>query len=596
MHCIVEKVNGFFFFFVYKHLFKTPFNHSIAQADLHAEGQNKARACFAFTRLTNLGPSEIERIVEWNIFDRCAAWNAEREALQRQWDREVLDNGEEGEHNDEATEAKINLVRHRRNRTRMLHVLGKTERGDCWHDPRWCKSAFEVGPLVKDAAWRFLQNMSLLRAVRANARKVMAPGPEVEVADGTFERWWRSKEAAPEMDWLMFWRGTNWPPTSVRGKPIGEGAQRKWGPPMLQPQLNVFGYSPPFQQYSLARSLADSGKMKELDKLLRRLRAQGSRVLLFCQMVKMMDLLEDYLTFRRYRYLRLDGSSTLAERRNMVNLFQTSSDYFLFLLSTRAGGQGINLTAADCVIFYESDWNPTLDLQAMDRAHRLGQDKDVYVYRFVCKNTIEEQIIKRAGKKNTVQQLVMSANQDGEAADEMASLLRSDISNRPSNSTIRRGRVSTLSLNPSRQEDDNPSLKPQELARQQQPLKRKRRGPSSSQPKQRSQQHQRSKSGRQQKKTKGHTANNHAHSQQNAVSTQETPGEGGDGKQTGRKKGGAKKIGRGAKRSQPDGEGAANGETPAAKSSQVKSQKMRKKHSASETAAMAQEQEPPPLG
>ncbi|KAJ6803186.1 DNA helicase INO80-like [Iris pallida] len=81
---------------------------------------------------------------------------------------------------------------------------------------------------------------------------------------------------------------------------------------------------------------------------------------------------------------------------------------FLFSLSTRAGGLGINLTAADTVIFYESDWNPTLDLQAMDRAHRLGQTKEVTVYRLICKDTVEEKILQRASQKNTVQQLVMT--------------------------------------------------------------------------------------------------------------------------------------------------------------------------------------------
>ena len=105
---------------------------------------------------------------------------------------------------------------------------------------------------------------------------------------------------------------------------------------------------------------------------------------MFCQMTKMMDILEDYFWFRKHMYLRLDGSASIADRRDMVNEFQAEdSDYFLFLLSTRAGGLGINLTAADTVIFYDSDWNPTMDAQAMDRAHRLGQTRQV-VYAFFC--------------------------------------------------------------------------------------------------------------------------------------------------------------------------------------------------------------------
>ena len=108
--------------------------------------------------------------------------------------------------------------------------------------------------------------------------------------------------------------------------------------------------------------------------LLARLFAGGHKVLIFSQMTKMLSLLEDYCRYRRYKHLRLDGSSTILERREMVEQFQArGGDHFVFLLSTRAGGLGINLTAADTVIFYESDWNPTMDAQAMDRAHRLGQ-------------------------------------------------------------------------------------------------------------------------------------------------------------------------------------------------------------------------------
>ncbi|KAJ1890856.1 putative DNA helicase ino80, partial [Kickxella alabastrina] len=120
-----------------------------------------------------------------------------------------------------------------------------------------------------------------------------------------------------------------------------------------------------------------SGKMAVLDRLLVRLKQEGHRVLLYFQMTKMIDLFEEYLAYRKYTYLRLDGSSKISDRRDMVMDWQTRDDIFIFLLSTRAGGLGINLTAADTVIFFESDWNPTVDSQAMDRAHRLGQTKQV---------------------------------------------------------------------------------------------------------------------------------------------------------------------------------------------------------------------------
>lgn len=109
--------------------------------------------------------------------------------------------------------------------------------------------------------------------------------------------------------------------------------------------------------------------------------------------------------YRQYRYIRLDGSSKLSERRDLVEDWQTKPEIFVFLLSTRAGGLGINLTAADTVIFYDSDWNPTMDQQAMDRAHRLGQTKTVTVYRLVTKNSIEERILKRAKQKHAVHQI-----------------------------------------------------------------------------------------------------------------------------------------------------------------------------------------------
>ena len=122
----------------------------------------------------------------------------------------------------------------------------------------------------------------------------------------------------------------------------------------------------------MRRFVTDSGKLARLDRLLRELKEGGHRVLLYFQMTRMIDLMEEYLTYRNYKYCRLDGSTKLEDRRDTVAAFQNSSDIFIFLLSTRAGGLGINLTSADTVIFYDSDWNPPIDSQAMDRAHRLG--------------------------------------------------------------------------------------------------------------------------------------------------------------------------------------------------------------------------------
>uniref|UniRef100_A0A093VCX1 Chromodomain helicase hrp3 n=1 Tax=Talaromyces marneffei PM1 TaxID=1077442 RepID=A0A093VCX1_TALMA len=146
--------------------------------------------------------------------------------------------------------------------------------------------------------------------------------------------------------------------------------------------------------------ITSSGKMMLLDQLLAKLKRDGHRVLIFSQMVKMLDLLGDYMRFRGYQYQRLDGTISAANRRVAMEHFNApeSSD-FAFLLSTRAGGLGINLMTADTVILFDSDWNPQADLQAMARAHRIGQTRPVSVYRLVSKDTIEEEVLERARNK-----------------------------------------------------------------------------------------------------------------------------------------------------------------------------------------------------
>lgn len=164
---------------------------------------------------------------------------------------------------------------------------------------------------------------------------------------------------------------------------------------------------------SMGRFVTDCGKLARLDFLLQQLKAGGHRVLLYFQMVRMIDLMEEFLSYRNYKFVRLDGSTKLEDRRDTVAEFQTRPDIFIFLLSTRAGGLGINLTAADTVIFYDSDWNPTIDSQAMDRAHRLGQTRQVTVYRLITRNTIEERIRKVALQKEEVQKVVITGGSSG---------------------------------------------------------------------------------------------------------------------------------------------------------------------------------------
>jgi hypothetical protein len=143
----------------------------------------------------------------------------------------------------------------------------------------------------------------------------------------------------------------------------------------------------------------NSGKMVLLDKLLKKLKQEGHKVLIFSQMTTMLDILQDYMHFRQYTYERLDGSVRGEERFSAIDNFTAESEVFVFLLSTRAGGVGLNLVAADTVIFMDLDFNPQMDLQAQERVYRIGQSRDVTIYRLITEDTVEEIMMKRSFKK-----------------------------------------------------------------------------------------------------------------------------------------------------------------------------------------------------
>ena len=150
-----------------------------------------------------------------------------------------------------------------------------------------------------------------------------------------------------------------------------------------------------------------SSKMRILDKLCAKLFGK-SQILIFSQMTRMLDILEDYCNEKGYKYCRIDGETSLEERENMITEFtKPNSEKFIFLLSTRAGGLGLNLMSSDTVILYDSDWNPQVDLQAMDRVHRIGQTKPVLIYRLLCENTIEEKILERQAMRLKLDSLVI---------------------------------------------------------------------------------------------------------------------------------------------------------------------------------------------
>eukprot|EP00729_Bicosta_minor_P002669 gene2669-34000_t len=156
----------------------------------------------------------------------------------------------------------------------------------------------------------------------------------------------------------------------------------------------------------------NSGKMVVLDKLLKKLQGNKSRVLIFSQMTRMLDIISDYCHYQKFKTCRIDGKVSVDEREHALRDFtRPGSDIFIFLLSTRAGGLGLNLAVADSVILYDSDWNPHADLQAIDRAHRIGQKGKVHVYRFVTDKTVDELICERAEKKLYLDAMVMARGQ-----------------------------------------------------------------------------------------------------------------------------------------------------------------------------------------
>jgi SWI/SNF-related matrix-associated actin-dependent regulator of chromatin subfamily A member 5 len=167
------------------------------------------------------------------------------------------------------------------------------------------------------------------------------------------------------------------------------------------------------------------GKLFMVDKLLKRLKERGSRVLIFTQMTRVLDILEDYMVMRGYKYCRIDGNTDYSVRESSIDDFNApNSEKFCFILSTRAGGLGINLQTADICILYDSDWNPQADLQAQDRCHRLGQKKPVNVYRLVSENTVEEKIVERAQQKLKLDAMVV---QQGRLKDKDKGISKDEI-------------------------------------------------------------------------------------------------------------------------------------------------------------------------
>lgn len=155
----------------------------------------------------------------------------------------------------------------------------------------------------------------------------------------------------------------------------------------------------------------DCGKLRKLSILLSDLKKTGHKCVIFTQMAKMLDILESFMNIHGHSYLRLDGSTRVEQRQRAVDLFNMDPKIFCFISSTRSGGLGINLTGADIVIFYDTDWNPAMDKQAQDRCHRIGQTRNVHIYRLISSYTIEENILKKSMQKSHLDNLIMEGGQ-----------------------------------------------------------------------------------------------------------------------------------------------------------------------------------------
>ncbi|THG99294.1 hypothetical protein EW026_g3037 [Hermanssonia centrifuga] len=243
----------------------------------------------------------------------------------------------------------------------------------------------------------------LLRRVKSDVEKNLLPKKEINIYVGLtdMQRKWYRSVLEKDIDAV----------NGLTGKK--EGKTRLMNMVMQLRKVTCHPYlfdgAEPGPPYTTDEHLVEnSGKLVILDKLLHSMKAKGSRVLIFSQMSRMLDILEDYCLFRGYKYCRIDGSTAHEDRILAIDDYnKPDSEKFIFLLTTRAGGLGINLTSADVVVLYDSDWNPQADLQAMDRAHRIGQTKQVYVFRFITEGSVEERMLERAAQKLRLDQLVI---------------------------------------------------------------------------------------------------------------------------------------------------------------------------------------------
>uniref|UniRef100_A0A9J8CRV4 SNF2 related chromatin remodeling ATPase 5 n=1 Tax=Cyprinus carpio carpio TaxID=630221 RepID=A0A9J8CRV4_CYPCA len=342
-------------------------------------------------------------------------------------------------------------------------VFNSSEDFDSWFDTNNCLGDTKLVERLHTVLRPFL-----LRRIKADVEKSLLPKKETKMYIGLskMQREWYTKILMKDIDIL----NSAGKMDKMRLLNVLMQLRKCCNHPYL------FDGAEPGPPYTTDLHLVvNSGKMAVLDKLLPKLKEQGSRVLIFSQMTRMLDILEDYCMWRNYNYCRLDGQTPHEERQTFllhninyrqisINAFnEPNSSKFLFMLSTRAGGLGINLATADVVIIYDSDWNPQVDLQAMDRAHRIGQKKQVRVFRFITDNTVEERIVERAEMKLRLDSIVIQQgrlvdpNTSKLGKDEMLSIIRhgathvfaskeSEITDEDIDAILERGEKKTMEM------------------------------------------------------------------------------------------------------------------------------------------------------
>ena len=297
----------------------------------------------------------------------------------------------------------------------LLNFLLPDVFGDAEAFDQWFSSQSEDQDTVVQQLHRVLRPF-LLRRVKADVEKSLLPKKELNLYVGMSEMQvkWYQKILEKDIDAVN-----------------GAGGKRESKTRLLNIVMQLrkccnhpylFEGAEPGPPYTTDEHLVfNSGKMLILDKILNRMKEAGSRVLIFSQMSRVLDILEDFCVFRGHQYCRIDGGTAHEDRISAIDTYNApGSEKFVFLLTTRAGGLGINLTSADIVVLYDSDWNPQADLQAMDRAHRIGQKKQVKVFRFITEHAIEEKVLERAAQKLRLDQLVIQQGRAQQQAKQAA--------------------------------------------------------------------------------------------------------------------------------------------------------------------------------